>query len=290
MKITPMGSTANMTPPGSESQSSRVESLRSIQMQTNATPSYQQDPRQIPNNSGIITPDQTNAQVEATQPISPQFAALAKQRRALQVKERELLAKEKALSSSSGQSDSIALARLKQEPLNVLLEAGVTYDQLANDLMSNQSNSEINALKAELNAMKTGIDQKFIERETQAKQQALFEIKKEVQILANQGDDFELIRGTGSVMDVMQLIERTYDKTGEVLDIREAMALVEEELFKEAQKIAGLKKMQSHFQSQQAPQMTRHQGMRTLTNKDTASVPSSRQARAMAAFYGTLPK
>lgn len=292
MKISPVVSTSNSVS-GSGSvetpQFSHVQNFRALKMSTNANPTYIQSPleQSVPSQEQSVS-DSSGESGEATQPISPQFAALAKQRRALQVKERELLAREKAMSSPSGQTDSIALARLRAEPLNVLLEAGVTYDQLTEQILANQGNSEINALKAELNSLKEGLDKKLTDRDVQAEQQVLAEMRREAQQLVAQGEDFEMVRGTGSIPDVMKLIERTYRETGEVLDTKEALQLVEEELFKEVQKMANFKKVQSHFNPQQAPQMQRHQGMRTLTNRDTASIPMSRQARALAAFNGTL--
>jgi hypothetical protein len=227
---------------------------------------------------------------EATQPLSPQYAALAKQRRALQVKERELAEREKALATKSQGSDVVDLAKLKSQPLSVLLEAGVTYDQLTEAILANPVNPELNALKAELAALKEGVDKKFIDQNTQAEQQVLAEMRKEATLIASQGDDFELVRETKSIPDVMQLIERTYRESGEVLDVKEALSLVEEYLFKEAQRLTGLKKLQSQSPAAPAPQSQQRPGMRTLTNKDTASVPMSAKQRALAAFYGTLKK
>jgi hypothetical protein len=117
-------------------------------------------------------------------------------------------------------------------------------------------------------------------------------MRREATQLAAQGDDFELVRETQSVPDVIQLIERTYDKTGEILDVSEAMKLVEDELFKRQQKLITLKKMRGLLpkQAEPVPQQRPQSGMRTLTNRDTASVPLSAKARALAAFYGTLKK
>ncbi len=292
MKISPVFAPSNSAPPTAtptgQVQPQQSSSVRSLKMSTNGTPDYIQSPieQPVPNEQVAANPE-----AEATQPISPQYAALAKQRRALQVKERELQAREKAMSEPSGQKDSIALARLKAEPLNVLLEAGVTYEQLTEAVLANQGNSEIRALKAELNALKEGVDKKLTDRDAYQEQQVLAEMKREAQQLAASGEEFEMVRGMNSVPDVMRLIEQTYRKTGEVLDVKEAMTLVENELFKDAQKIANFKKMQSQFIPAQAQQVQRSpQGMRTLTNRDTASVPLSPKARALAAFWGNLKK
>lgn len=224
---------------------------------------------------------------EATQPLSPQYAELAKRRRALQLKERALAEKEKALASSQTGSLGIDIDRLKSQPLSVLQEAGVTYDQLTEAILASQANSEVNALKAEINALKEGIDKKFTERDTQAEQQVLMQMKREAESLASQGDQFELVRETRSIPDVMRLIERTYRETGEVLEVSEALSLVEDELFKDLNKLVGLNKIKSTLippQPPAAPQAQQSPAMRTLKNRDTAAIPLSRRARALAAW------
>jgi hypothetical protein len=266
-------------------------------MATNATPeSYlptgnpQEAVQEMPISDNNET--KTEGVEEVTQPLSPQLAAVARQRRALQVKERELKERERALEAKSQGSDQITTARLKSDPLGVLQEAGVTYDQLTEAILAGQNNPEMRALKAELDALKSGIDTKFSERERQAEEQVKLEMAREASQIVAQGDEFELVRATESVPDVIRLIESVYRESGELLNVNEALKLVEDELFARNQKLLGLKKMQGLFAKQQAetqPQL-RPQGMRTLTNKDTASVPMSAKQRALAAFYGTLKK
>lgn len=283
MKISPVSQSITPAAP------SEAQNIRALKMNTLATPGPAG-----PEGDGLSISDgnepNTNPTVEATEPISPKYAELARQRRALQVREREIQQKEKALELKSQGSDQIPLARLKTEPLSVLMEAGVTYEQLTEAILANQGNSEVNELKAKLAALEEGVEKKFVDREAQAEKHALSEMKREAEKIIFSNDDYELVRETKSVPDVLKLIERTYKETGEVLDVAEALKLVEDELFSRNQKIAGLKKMQGLFNPQPAPPQPRPQGMRTLTNKDTASVPMSAKQRALAAFYGTLKK
>lgn len=281
-------------------QPSRVDSVRSLRMNTNATPladnrfmqmqqqqAQNQNQNQLPINSDN---EHTQEVVEATQPLSPQLALLAKQRRALQ-REREAFEQEKAQPRSTG-TDMVDLARLKSEPLSVLLENGVTYDQLTEAIMNNQSNSEINELKAKLEAIEKGVDEKFNQKSQDERKQVISEMTREAQQLVNLSDDFELVREMKSIPQVITLIERTYDDTGEILDVSEALRLVEEELFKDVQRMTGFKKIQQQMnpitqQQVQNQAQQRQQGtMRTLTNRDTASIPVSKKQRALAAFYG----
>lgn len=286
MKISPVPSLGN-TVAGVEGQGPRTESLRSIKMTTDATPGAA-GPQEM--SISDDNRDNTNSVVEATQPISPQFAALAKERRAIQ-RERQLLEQQKAEQAAKSQgSDAVPLARLKTETLKVLQEAGVSYDDLTAAILSDQGNPEMRAMQAKIDALEKGIDQKFSEQTTQSEKQVLAEMQREASRLTNTGDEYELIRETRSVPDVMRLIELTYRETGEVLEVTEALKLVEDELFNRNQKLLGLKKMQALFPQQAPAPQPRTQGMRTLTNKDTASVPTSARARALAAFYGTLKK
>ncbi len=293
MKISPVASAANTVAGSPDPQVAKVQSVRSLRMNTNATPGL----REAPPAEQLTIPDNAEAEgdVEATQPLSPQLAALAKQRRALQVKERELADREKALSSQpANQAGGIDLARLKSEPLSVLLEAGVTYDQLTQAILADQNSGghELQALKAEIAALKEGVDKRFTDKTTQEEQAVLAEMRKVATTLAAEGEAFELVRETGSIPQVMQLIEKTYRETGEVLDVTEAMQLVEDELIGESLKLAALKKVQGRLQPEQsvAPLTQSRPTMRTLTNRDTAAPAMDRKQRARLAFAGQLKK
>lgn len=232
---------------------------------------------------------QATGVAEATQPLSPQFAELAKQRRALQVKEREFAEKEKAL---GGSTKAELEARIKSSPLSVLQEFGVTYDQLTNDILSAQGgiNPDIQSLKAEIKALKEGVDKTFSDKDVANERAVLAEMRRNVNQLASQGDDFEMIRETQSESDVIDLIHRTYKKTGEILDESEAMTLVEEYLINESLKLARLKKVQGKLTPEVPLQPQPPTGMRTLTNKDSAKPTMDRRQRAIMAMQGNLKR
>lgn len=282
MKITPMPAfvpSVNQTGNPVPSQ----ENIRVLKMATNATPLQYMSPQ------GEPAIAQAGAVDEATQPLSPQLAQLAKQRRAIQ-KEKEEWEKQKS-QQQPARTDVIDLSRLKSEPLKVLLENGVTYDQLTQAILGNQENSEVGTLRQKIEALEKGIDQRFSDKDLQAEKQVMAEMDREAAKLISQSDEYELIRETRSRPLVMKLIERTWKEGQEVLDVPEALRLVEDELFKDQLKLQKIKKLQSQ-QTLPPQQMTqqRPQGMRTLTNRDTASVPMTAKARALAAFYGTLKR
>ncbi len=271
--------------------------IRRIKMKTNATVLRdvpQIDPQPVDNieATGVKTDADVPANVvEETKPLSPQFAALAKQRRALQVQERALADREKALEQRVQEAQGDLIAKLKSQPLSVLQEHGVTYDQLTEAILSGSSgvNPEIQQLKAELKALKEGVDKNLLDRDTAAERQVLAEMQKEAVALAREGDAFELVREERRIPDVIRLIHQTYKSTGEVLDVSEAMQLVEDELLKDNLRRASFKKIQSKLtpppMQQAQPQQKQ---MKTLTNRDTSTVPLSRKERALLAFSGQL--
>ncbi len=272
------------------------QNVRVLKMRTNVTPGREEPPPAV---QELTIPDATKEPVQAgtedTQPLNPQMASLAKERRALQVKERELADREKALASKAvTPEDSVPIAKLKSNAMRTLMELGIPYEQLTQEILADQSgmNPEILALKAELKSLKEGVDKTLTDRDARAEQDALAEMRKEAIQLSAQGEDFEMVRETNQVPTVMKLIERTYRESGEVLDVKEAMQLVEAELVSNGLKLARLKKVQGQLApAQPVPQPPQQQRqMRTLTNRDTASVPMSPKARALAAFNGTLKK
>lgn len=297
MKITPI--TAGGQPIGSMGHAAtEPPNLRSMRMNTQATPGHVDQP--IPTSPPgpdaapltISDPSDQASGDEATKPLSPQYAALARERRALQVKEREIAAREQALSGKQP-AGSVPIEEFKSNPLKVMLDHGVTYEQLTQAILADQSNPEISALQKKVDTLETGFDKKLQDREAQAEQQVLTEMRREATQLATT-PDFELVAAERAVPTVMQLIEKTYRKTGEVLDVKEAMQLVEDELLATYTKAAQFKKVQERLAPPPAPPAQpkpwNGQQMRTLTNRDTATAPMSAKARALAAFQGTLKR
>lgn len=264
--------------------------IRKIKMRTQVSTNrdYEQDIE--PETTGLstesaISDTNVSEEAEVTKPLSPQFAALAKQKRALQVKESELAKREEALKATP-QEGGLDLKRLKADPLSVLQEAGVTYEQLTEEILNQGNSLDPESLRKQIKEeLKKEFTEEFSTRDAQAEQQVRAEIRKEINSLVVQGDDYELIRETRSQQDVDDLIYKTWQKTGEILDTKEACELVETELIEDSLKLARLKKVQGRIAPEpQMPQQSQRGQFRTLTNKDNARPVSDRRARALAAF------
>ena len=161
MKISAVPS-LGQTVAGVEGQTSQAPSIRSFKMNTNASPEQYLPP---PAQELTISDDnrentEPKPEVEATQPLSAQAAAFARQRRAPPSEGEGAQGKRgKAIEARSQGSDMVPLARLKSDPLNVLQEHGVTYDQLTEAILSNQNvNPEIYKLREEIKALKEGVE------------------------------------------------------------------------------------------------------------------------------------
>jgi hypothetical protein len=253
-----------------------ASAVQRIKLNTRETTPNQPQAQSAPppsQNNTIETPA-----TEEPKPLSPQFAALAREKRALQVKERELAEREKAMTTSP--ADTVKLADLKSKPLDVLLAHGITYDQIVEGILANPGNPELEALKAELKAVTDRVDQIPRDQEAASKAQVIQEMTSEARKLAAT-PEFELVKATGSIPQVIELIERSFEKTGEILDVKEAMSLVEDDLFEQNMKIAQSAKIRNAI----APQAPPKPGMRTLTNKDSSSPVLSAKERARRAFY-----
>lgn len=289
MKISPVMPPA---PPTTEGQAPL--NTRSIRMAVNRTPEGQFAPREEPptdpNVAILDDGNQAQGEIEANEPLSPQMAALAKQRRALQVKERELAERERKLTEAPA-SQGIDAARIKADPLGVLLEAGVTYDDLTQAVIANPGAPEVQKLQQKLKEMEEKLEGKLQDRDQQAEKVHFSMKTKEAERLISQGDAYQMVRDTGSLPLVIQYMQREWKENGEVVDLEEALGLFEEELLKRGTKLASLEKVRGKLTPEQSQQPLQPKPRPpTLTNRDNAQVPMSRKQRALAAFHGQLNK
>lgn len=245
------------------------------------------------------TSEQAASVTEEIKPIGPQFAAIAKAKRALQVKEREIQAREEALKANPVMTTgSISLDSVMANPLSILRQAGVTNDQLTEALLveADSHHPKFDKYDAELIALKEEIknqNKSLTERDEHQKRQVLAQMERDAAQIVAQGDEYEMVREKKAIKSVIKLIDREYTENGNVLDVDEALGLVENALLEEALEYARIKKVQSRLTPAQPQQPQPQQNtnsnvrvMRTLTNRDGASVPSSARERAMAAFWG----
>jgi len=273
-----------------------------------------ESPKQVDNsNAGASVPEQTEAQSE-------RFAALARQQKAQRsqqrvyeqqrqqfeserqafAKERQELEQHKAeLEQGRGWKQ-----RIQSDPYGVLLESGLTADQVAS-LMLNQPNvadqhtTVLQRKVAELEAKLQKTDKTFQDTQEQQYQDAKKQIRNDVLMAVDADPAFETVKAMGAHDAVVELIEQTFTEDGRLMSVEEATAEVEEYLVQQALSIAGLGKIKSRLnppaQVPQEPmkqQQVQKQGQ-TLSNRmvpqtTKSSSASERRQRAILAFQGKL--
>lgn len=253
-------------------------------------------------------------------PLSSQFAVLARKEKALRAKqqqmEQSIKQREEALrvresellyKSNTPQQDMssyISKDKIKQQTLQVLAEAGVSYDELTQQILNQtptdpRTEAHISRLEAQIKKLEEANENS---QKNQTKQQqdayeaAVRQIRTDAKKLVFTDPQFEMIKATGSVNDVVDLIEKTYAQDGVILSVEDAAAEVEEYLAEEAAKLARLSKIQNRLKpiakapvnsNVQPPQSLKQpQPMKTLTNASASSRPLSARERAVLRFKG----
>lgn len=251
------------------------------------------------------------------EPLSAQYAQLARKEKAIRAKVQEIKAQEAALKareaalnppaqqqSTFDPSKYIEKDAFKQDIFGHLAELGITYDQLTQGQLEQPSPKELalaetnRKLEARLAALEEKTEKtvkSFEENQTNAYKQAISQIRRDATNLVTSDPEFETIKETGSVNDVVELIEATFKADGVLLTVDEAARAVEDHLVEEAMKIAKLKKIQSRLNPPKATEPSKEsalvagkapQQLKTLTNAVGSTRPMTVRERAIARFKG----
>lgn len=264
-------------------------------------------------------PEATSPKSEEQAPLSSQYAQLARKEKAIRAKAQQLRAQEEAFKAredalkakestpltppTQSLKDKLAKGpQGKMEVLNELQAAGFTYEEIT-QLMLNQPSHEttqlygvIDELRDELKSLRGDQEnskKSQAEQQQKAYAQAVTQIRNEVKQIVAGSEEFETVRETSSVDDVVELIEETFKLDGVLLSTEEACRAVEEHLVEEATKLAKLKKIQARLApvappaAAHKPNQQQHQ-TKTLTNSISTTKPMSARDRAIAAMEGRL--
>lgn len=274
----------------------------------------------------VESTEQPSAPVEeqktetAADPLSSQYAILARREKALRAKQQQqdqsykareeaLKAREAAVAAKDQeyQTGYIPKSQLQQKTLQTLLEAGVSYDDITSQLLNQQpadprTEAHISRLEAKLAALEQANETSQAQQKTQqqaAYDQAVKQIKTDTKQLVFTDPNFEMIKATNSVNDVVELIEKTYAEDGILLSVEEAAQQVEDYLIEESLKLAKIEKFKKRLGAvaptqvpkqvqTPAPQQKTQPQMKTLTNATSSSRQLSAKERAILAFKGEL--
>lgn len=244
------------------------------------------------------------------EPLSSQYAVLARKEKALRAKaaqqEQAFKAREAALAARESEvsnkasfdpSKFISLDDLKSNAYATLAKLGISYDDISEQAIAAQSpeaqaysrmrseiQEELRALREEQDRTRKQIENS----QTQAYQQALKQITLEVGELVNKDPNFETVKHAGATNDVVELIERTFQEEGKLLTVEEATQAVEDYLVEEALKMSNIKKVKDRLSQANTSKQPQTVQMKTLTNSVGAHKPLSARERALLAFKGEL--
>jgi hypothetical protein len=255
------------------------------------------------------------------EPISSQYAVLARQTKALRAKQIDIQRREDAVKAKEAASNApaappkppfdeskyISKDKLQQDLFGTLSELGLSYDQIASQASNAPTpeqvalNQQFKALQDKIAALESaqeGTKKSFEQQQADSYKQAVSQIRLEANSLIKNGEAFETIRETNSADDVVDLIEKTFAADGVLLTVEEAAEQVESYLIDEALKIARIKKIQQRLapQSQSQAQarsqtgVPQQQQLKTLTNQVASNRQLSARERALLAFKGELKK
>lgn len=273
-------------------------------------------PDQIDTNSSVEDTPAPKApeKTEETQ-LSTQMQMIVRRERALrakaqkqqqdfQARQDQLKAKELELKAQEQQYKDgyVSKQTLKNQTLQALMDAGVTYEELTNQILNQpaldpRTESTINRLEAKIKSLEEANEQgkkAQVDQQTAQYQAAVKQIRQDVIGLVNSDPTFETIKATRSVSDVVELITKTYDEDGIVMSVEEAAQQVEDYLVEEATRLAKLSKIQKRLTpaakpaSQQTQGQKQSQPMKTLTNATSSTRQLSARERALLAFKGEL--
>lgn len=299
-------------------QSPTADTAHSVPVEANPTLSATEDapPKASEATSPEAAPKATD-EAKVDEPLSSQYAMLARKEKAFRHKQMEFKAEMEAFQKSKESSGSapspqssfdeskyIAKDTLASDPITALLNAGISYDKIT-EMMLNQDSqktdprtmsmidelkAEIKSLKGEQENTKKGLE----DQRTRAYQEAITKLTSDTQALVENNPEYEMIAATDSYGDVVELIEAEYKENKRYLTVEQAAKEIENYLVEEASKLARLNKIQSKLKPAATPaasatppsQAGEKPKQTTLTNSMNSAPKLSARERAIQAALG----
>jgi len=246
--------------------------------------------------------------VATDEQLSPQYVALARKEKQLRKAQLELKAAQDAWKQE--QANYIPKQQLTSDTLKVLSEAGITPDKLV-ELQLNQAAQDpnqalldkITQLEAKLNGITDPENGTLAQRDKQASDQAVAQIRSDVKLLVDSNPTYGTIKSEGNTEDVVSLIISVFNEEGIILDVEEAATLVEDKLadklYQRYEKISQYEKIKARLGKRaedsaeantvQQTQQTQPNRVNTLTNAGSATArPLSARDKAVLAVQARL--
>lgn len=267
-----------------------------------------------------LTPEEQKTKDDS----ASRFAQLSRREKQIRAKAKEIETREAAIKAREVELQALSQPkpvdwkeRLKSDPMGALSEAGMTYDDMVNQLLTqNPQDQSLRLIQNELKAIRdenSQLRKSMEEKEQSSYQQALNQLKFDVKnMVTSDNETYEALAASGETgYDmVVKLIKETFDKDKTIMDMEDAAKEVEEYLADRYLELAKLKKIQAKLTPTQAAAQAETPAPQTpsqpKTNQTTiipktntlshSMTPSSkaplsnrdRRERAILAFEGKL--
>jgi len=251
-------------------------------------------------------PEAPKAPSAEEQQFASKFAALSRKEKQIRERERQMVQqmaeiekrmKEIESGSAEVQKFKDLPGRLKKEPLKVLEESGLTFEQLAQMVLNDgaptpdmQIKEALSPFEKQIEELKKKLEEKEAKEQEEKLESALQKFMGQITDLVNNDPNYELIRANDAVNLVYEVIEQHHSETGEILGNKEAADAVEEYLLEEAKKLIDrdkVKKLMGAGSDAKKPAQGKPQV--TLSNDQVSQSPkgkhflSDEESRAEAA-------
>lgn len=203
--------------------------------------------------SAPTTTQDATAVVEAKNGTNPN-EAFARRERQLRRQQQELQQQKQAWEAQRKQyeTDYVPKSKLKEDFWSVAQEAGLDYDQLTEQVLSQPNDPATKALLAKVRAMEDSMNstkRQAEEAQQTQYQNAIKQITNQVKMLVDGDAEFETIKSLELYDDVVARIESDFKETGIVRDSREVALEIENELIEDALRFAQLPKVQNRMKA-----------------------------------------
>lgn len=208
--------------------------------------------------------------------IKAREAEIERKRIEIETKAREIEQKEQVLSREA----------ILKNPSAALKAAGITFEDLTNAILSEGDPKpedkgdvalrEIEALKEEQRLEKERKQKELEEAEQSRIDRVVEDFKGRIaQAVDSEPDKFELVKANEAYGLVYDVVRAYFDKHGKILAPEDAATLVEDHLWKKAQKLLEAKKIKQVVSQQPDKKATAKTLSNGVTNSPAAQVVSS---------------
>lgn len=276
-------------------------------------------------------PSETLEAPKPQEALSPRFAQLARKEKALRAQQQQIQKEKEELKAKLAEYETSYIPKSKlsemarTNPLAYLEQSGITPDEFTQALLNaNPQDAAIQKILQRIEAVENGQKQTLTTMEQQQKQaydQALTQIRNDIQLKVQADSRFETIReadaqGWEATEGAVSLIETIFQEgwaekkipKGTVIQNEQALEFVQEWVKEKAYQMAQMKGVKERFAPAVSPEVKalpatkslaeaaserRAPAARTLTNsmnatKTTRLSEKERRARAIAALTGEL--